>query len=258
MKGKKQREVAFFKEAISIEPTFFPGHILDENGERPDILMETANGIVGIEITDYWRGRTQNRGGSKIRRLEAAQEDLTNKAQELFEAKHSEPIFVTFHWKSNSIPKKSEIRELANALVKVVSQNIPSEVYSKITVGYHELQETSLDFYLYNIRVQRLKEGVTGGWGVISASFTSVAIEEIQKIIDEKNTKVEEYLSRCDHVVLLIIAESSLRLSGHASLSKEMLTHRYQSEFEQVFFFDRATKKVHLLHRHDDANANVS
>jgi hypothetical protein len=58
---------------------------------------------------------------------------------------------------------------------------------------------------------------------------------------------VQKYLTRCDEVSLLIVAESFIALSGHISFSQDVLSHKYTTCFKRVLFYDRATKKVHLL-----------
>jgi len=90
--NQKIRELFFLKEAILIEPTLFPGSIIDSEGEKPDILMQAAERIIGIEITDYWRGRTQNKGGSAMHRSEEAQKDLVKMAYQAFMTNHSENL----------------------------------------------------------------------------------------------------------------------------------------------------------------------
>lgn len=244
---QKMRELSLLKEAKSLEPTLFPGTIVDSEGERPDILMQSADRIIGIEITDYWRGRSQQKGGSAMHRSEKAQWNLANKAYQAYTANHSEPVFVTFHFKSQEALAGKQLIQLASALADIVGQHIPQDLYAKRRLDYSELEGTGLEPFVYGINVQRMRDDYSDGWGVVSAGFISASTVELQGIINEKDAKVHVYLTRCDEVSLLIVAESFLDLSGHISFSQDVLSHKYTYGFTHVLFYDRAIEKVHLL-----------
>lgn len=244
---QKMRELAFLKEVKSLEPTLFPGSIVDSIGEKPDILMQAAERIIGIEITDYWRGRTQKKGGSAMHRSEAAQKNLAKMAHQVYKSNHSEPIFVTLQFNPHEALAKTKLGKLASTLADIVGQYIPQELYAKKKLDYSDLEGTGLEPFVFSINVQRMRDDSGDGWGVVSAGFLSTTTEELQGIINEKNPKVQGYMTRCDEVSLLIVAESCLDLSGHISLSQDVLSHKYTTGFKRVLFYDRATSRVHLL-----------
>jgi hypothetical protein len=241
--GQKARERAFLTEAVSLEPLLFTGPIQDS--ERPDFLMQAAGTTIGIEIMEYARG--QHTGESAMRRSEAAQKQLANMAHQAFKANHAEPIFVTLHCNPYEAPAKAELQRLVSILVDIVGQHIPQELYAKIKLDYDDLEGTGLQSFVYSINVQRVRDDRGDGWGVMSADFISTTAEELQGIINFKNPKVPDYLTRCDKIWLFIVAESFLDLSGNISFSEDVLQHRYTTSFERVLFYDRATKRVHLL-----------
>jgi hypothetical protein len=244
---QKMRELALLKEAKYLEPTLFPGIIIDSEGEKPDILMQSTDRIIGIEITDYWRGRSQQKGGSAMHRSEKAQWNLANMAYQSYTSNHSEPVFVTFYFKSQEVLDGKQLIQLASALADIVGQHIPQELYAKRILDYSELEGTELEPFVYGINVQRMRDDYSDGWGVVSSGFISASSEELQGIINEKDPKLDVYLTRCDEVSLLIVAESFLDLSGHISFSQDVLSHKYIYNFNRVLFYDRATEKVHLL-----------
>lgn len=244
---QKMRELAFLKEAKSLESTLFPGTIIDSEGEKPDILMQSADRKIGIEITDYWRGRSQQKGGSAMHRSEKAQWNLANMAYQAYTANHSEPIFVTLQCKSQEPLARTKLKQLASTLADIVGQHIPQELYAKRRLDYSDLEGTGLEPFVYGINVQRMRDDSSDGWGVVSAGFLSATTEELQCIINEKDPKVQVYLTRCDEVSLLIVAESFLNPSGNISFSQDVLSHNFTYGFKRVLFYDRATKEVHLL-----------
>lgn len=241
------RELAFLKEAKSLEPTLFPGSIIDSEGEKPDILMQADKRIFGIEITDYRRGRTQEKGGSAMHRSEETLKKLAKMAHQIYKRNHSEPIFVTLQCNLQEAPAKMKLEQLASTLADIVGQHIPQELHAKMKIDYSDLQGTVLDPFVHSIYVQRMRDDSGDGCGVLSAGFISATTEELQGIINDKDPKVQEYLTRCDEVSLLIVAESILDLSGIISFSQDVLSHKYTTGFKRVLFHDRATKKVHIL-----------
>ena len=62
-------------------------------------------------------------------------------------------------------------------------------------------------------------------------------IPELQRIIDEKNSKQGRYRQRCDECWLLIVASGG-RPSGLFEPSAETKNHLYHSLFERTYFIE--------------------
>lgn len=242
MNQQKMRELAFINEIVSLRPDLFPKPLAES--ESPDFLMQDHDKTIGIEMMEYVRG--QDNKGSIIRRSETAQQTLANYAYQAFKEKHNEAIFVTLHCDPNIAPEKSKLRQLASVLVNIVEPNIPQDLYASVKLDYDDLQGTDLQSFLYSINIQRVKAD-GDGWGIMSASFISTTQEEIQNIINLKDSKVSSYLKQCNEIWLLVVAESYLALSGHISFTTDILKHNYRTNFNRVLFYDRATKQVHIL-----------
>ncbi|OHB65236.1 MAG: hypothetical protein A2Y77_03020 [Planctomycetes bacterium RBG_13_62_9] len=64
-------------------------------------------------------------------------------------------------------------------------------------------------------------------------------VSELQRTIDEKNTKYDVYRQKCDECWLLIAANRFNPAQGYDfTLDGCPLTHCYASRFERVFFLE--------------------
>jgi len=242
-KQQKARERAFLSEAVALEPTLFSGTLVD--CERPDFLMNVTGRTIGIEVMEYGRG--QDTGESVMRRSEAALWQLADRSYQDFKSTYAEPLFVTLQGNPQEPPPRTKLPELSAALVKLVSQHIPQDLYAQIRLDYEQLQTTDVQPFIHGITIERMRDERGSGWGVMSAAFISATISELQGIIDLKNPKVPSYLTNCNEVWLFIVAESFLGISGHISFAKEVLQHIYTTDFTRVLFYDRAIRHVHQL-----------
>ena len=117
--NQKIRELFFLKEAILIEPTLFPGSIIDSEGEKPDILMQAAERIiealhqrcreVSVEQIVVVEDETPSHG--TIQSLESAYQDELSKKKvwspvdgfDLTSSRHVS--FSTEHFRKTFAPK---------------------------------------------------------------------------------------------------------------------------------------------------------
>jgi len=64
-------------------------------------------------------------------------------------------------------------------------------------------------------------------------------VSELQRTIDEKNTKYDVYRQKCEECWLLIAANKFNPAQGYDfTLDRYALTHCYGSRFERVFFLE--------------------
>jgi hypothetical protein len=93
--------------------------------------------------------------------------------------------------------------------------------------------------------VRRLKDQAKGVWAAIEAGFIGGGISDIQAIVELKEPKIASYLSRCDEVWLLIVADGA-HISSTLDLDIE-LDSTLRTQFTRVLFYDHVSKTVSRL-----------
>lgn len=242
MYNKKGRERKFLDEVAHIYPAFPVGEIIGT--ETPDFLIKQDTNIIGIEIVDYIRG--QNKGESAERRNEVLWQKVADTAKEMFELKHNVPLLVHFHWNKHHSLSLSEISSLANVVVQLVENHIPTQLFEQIRIGSEELDGTLLENLNHSITITRVRNDKQSLWSFISSGFTEVQTDEIQYLIDVKNDKAQEYLRHCDEIWLIIVADGKY-ISSNIDLPEAARDNVYISLFEQVLLYDRIGKSIYPL-----------
>jgi hypothetical protein len=75
-------------------------------------------------------------------------------------------------------------------------------------------------------------------WSVTESGWVKMDfVAELQRTIDDKNSKYGVYRKRCDECWLLIVASGG-RPSGLFEPSVETKSHVYRSQFERTFFME--------------------
>jgi len=242
MTNKKDRERLFLKEVTSIFPYFPSGTITDS--EQPDFLISTGDKVIGVELVDYVRG--QNKGDSLYRRNEILWQRVADAARAVFESQHSEPLMVHFHWHSHRHPRQSEVSAMANKAASVIENHIPVGLFDMIQIEHEQMGDGKLAYYAHSIHVTRTRNKEQVLWSFNNAGFISVPASELQELIESKDTKVTEYLRKCDEVWLVIVADGS-QISSNAELHQDVIDHDYSSDFTNILFYDRLHKNVFQL-----------
>jgi len=240
--NKKARERKFLDEVAQIYPAFPTGEIIDT--ESPDFLIMQNAKITGIEIVDYVRG--QDQGESAERRNEVLWQKVADTAKEIFESKYDVPLMIHFHWNQRYFIRQSEISQLANDVVRLVENHIPTQLFESIRIGSDELDGTLLENVAHFITITRARNEKQSLWSFISSGWIEVQTDEIQHLIDAKNDKAQEYLQRCGAVWLIIVADGRY-ITSNIDLPEAVANNIYISNFEQVLIYDRISKSVFPL-----------
>ncbi len=237
---KKVRERTFLNEISNLYKDFPSGTIIDH--ESPDFLVDQNSYILGIEIEDYIRGQTGE--GSGKRHREMVWKSIIDKAQSEFEIGCNIPVMVSFSWFPNRQPQQADTKPFVKTIISIVANHIPPDLSSWADVGYEELENLPLGEFLHSMTVCRIKEHVS--WSFDEGDFTEIRANEIEWLISSKNSKVSQYLSACNTVWLIIVADGEY-ISSYGDLTPEIVEHPYQTKFERVLFYDRVRKTVFKL-----------
>lgn len=240
--NKKARERKFLYEVSQKYPAFPVGEITET--ESPDFLIKQNTKIIGIEIVDYIRG--QSKGESAERRNEVIWQKVANTAKETFESKHNIPLMIHFHWNQSHFLRQSEISQLANDVVQLVENHIPTQLFENLRISSDELDNTRLENIVHFITITKVRNEKQSLWSFISSGWIEVQTNEIQHLIDTKNDKAQEYLRHCDEIWLIIVADGRY-ISSNIDLSEVATNNVYTSLFEQVLVYDHISKSVFPL-----------
>lgn len=103
--------------------TGFPVGAIDEC-ERPDFLVNTADCVIGIEITELHRANDSQPVPMQGR--EAVRNQIVQRAKALYDGKSATPIDCSVHLKDLSY-RRTDIEPLAAKIAALATRNIPAE-----------------------------------------------------------------------------------------------------------------------------------
>ena len=226
----KERErvcVKIFKEAYSKFPK---GKILDdENQEKPDFIVLTKNGKIGIEVTSIV--------DRKQKRSESECEKAVLEARRIYEMQHLPNLQVSVHIGCEKVFNKKNRSHFANAIAKQVINNTPPPK-SYIDLENRWNDSKSFPFEINNILIFNLPSLTQNHWHVPSGGICREDFEaELQDVLDEKESKIANYSPDCREQWLLVVAEN-MSASTFYEASEKTILHQYKSSFNKVFLLE--------------------
>ena len=206
-------------------------------GDKPDLLIRTQSGTIGIEHTRlYWPTAGQE---MPLQALEALQQRAVDLAWKAFEERGGPPLVVHVRF-NNRVIRKSEVRNVADRIRAVVARvNLPRG--EKQTIEGWRLRRAEpgvLPVQIDEIRILNPDfpepESLWGvPWGGAIPVLTK---EQLQAEIAQKETKLPEYRKICDSLWLLLVADG-FTLSTHFKLPDDIREMIFVSGFDRAFFF---------------------
>lgn len=229
---KKQREQRYIEQFAACFPDFPAGEI--ESREEPDFLIHGLRGPLGIEVRQLFKPATDPHPPQA---QEALEQHTVSKAQQIFEATHPTPLVVSFHFSAQEPLRKSRIEPLASEIAILVSINMPeTEEQKRLENPWDECTPFPEEIEVINVLrpaniTKPLWYPVRAGWEMSACS------DYFQEVIDEKNARHAAYKQCCGELWLLLVAPNSAP-SSFIDLSPEVLSHRFTSSFDRIFFFN--------------------
>lgn len=243
-KEQKYHELAHllaFKETISD----FPNGNIPEDQENPDFPITTPEKTIGIEHTEVFHESKKN--GTALQAEENYIFNILHKAKKFYNESKNIPLIVWIDLKIGTDFKKRNIDSIARNLVRIVEENIPEQD------SFNEVKRTweiddPLPKVVSSIMIIRFGSLTESSWSPIglSGAMPKVPPEFVQKSIDKKNPKVEDYKKRCAEVWLVIVVYGYLP-STLFEVSGKALSEIYNSNFDRTYLFDFQKKKSFLL-----------
>ncbi len=228
-KDRERHQLETFKAKFSEFPT---GTIVP--GEEPDFLVENRGRLVGIEVTEFYRGTPANEMPRQA--SESLKNQIVERARSIFEENGGPFLIVYVYFGFHIELRKNRVAELASKLAIIVSDN-PVNVGETIVL---ENQWDDLSYFpqeFISIDILRPFEVTQPLWAVPDADvIPKFSIEAVQQVIDKKNVLTPAYRKRSQELWLLII--HGFTLSSTFEDEREVLGHTYSSDFDRIFLFD--------------------
>jgi hypothetical protein len=222
----------FYLERFKENLPSFPQGIISPD-ERPDFLVKTSNGIVGIEITHFFRETKQG-----TQPLLQQREDLWRKiiqsAKSLYDKNGFPPAWIKIYFPPNFYCEKAKLQLVAEKIVRLVElhlsepTNNPDEIWSA-----DDIRQTGIRL----IFCHKMKKLADSNWSTSPIGFVPQMIpSQIQEILDGKNVLCGEYLKKCDKIWLAIIVNRFAH-SMFSLIPETILEHSYAHRFDSAFLF---------------------
>ena len=239
---KKAREETYLRRFRENFAGFPEGTILPS--ERPDFLVETDRGRLGVELTEYHISEPDEGRGSPTRAREGTEDQVLRMAAEQYRSKGLPPVVVNVLWHTNQALDRHRMPELATGLADLVQEHLP-EPNQSVTINerrhpagrYLPEEVASLHF----IRRDSISKG---SWTPVRAAFVpTISPSELQRTVRSKEAKVLSYRQQCREVWLLIVARG-FEPSTYVDLGSEIEVHEFESSFDRLFFLHHADEYV--------------
>src|SRR4030095_15247944 len=161
--------------------TEFPMGLVSKS-ENPDFLVQSVDGLIGIELTRLFRKSAQ--GHSLAREQESLRERIATEAKSRYEAVPRPPIHVSIHFNHNPALRKSDVTELAARLVELAIRLTP-DIGGKSEEEYHWLNRAYFPEQIAAVSVYRPRVLAKSVWSTPSADYVRILSgAEIQMEID--------------------------------------------------------------------------
>lgn len=212
--------------------------------EKPDFVVSTAERTYGVEVTSYYRSHSA--GDSPIQEQESLQDRVASKAHSLYLEMDGPPIHVSIRFNSSYRICKAQVMVLARAAVEIVRKKLPNiNQTAEVTDDWDD--EDCFSEVFDRVDVDRLTCDESN-WSASRATWPpDLAPEEIQKILNKKNSLCREYRTRCDEIWLLIEIDG-FQLASMVLSHESVVHHRYISQFDRVFILHDNAKLIELKH----------
>jgi hypothetical protein len=237
--SKKERERRFVEVFKSLYQDFPEGEIIaHEDQERPDAVVASLHGKIGIEITSI---HTES-----LKKEESEIEAVISEAVRIHEKSDLPKLHVGVHVGVGKTFSKKNRPALAAAIARLVAANIPA------ANGLAEIENdwddpSTFPYEINSILILRNTALTHNHWNCGSAAIVQEDLaDRIQEIISEKESRLSGYDSDCVEQWLLIVGENS-SASTFFDPSSSSLSHSYKSVFKKVFFLNSFSRRLSEL-----------
>jgi len=226
---KKEREFFYLNEFKRNFPNFPMGDIYPD--ESPDFLIRCPNETIGIEITHFFR-EMSSATGPTLQQRESVRKKIIAIAKEAYNSKELPSVFVGVHFDLKFYCQKTNIRPIAEKLVGIVEKSLPDLDKERLW-RRDEIQIGGVDL----LSVKKMRGIKRSHWSAPLASFVpTIDPQQIQSILDAKNTRCTNYRKKCNRIWLIIVMER-FQASSHSVIPEGIEELGYCHTFDSAFLF---------------------
>ncbi|HLZ17632.1 MAG TPA: hypothetical protein VKQ08_11355 [Cyclobacteriaceae bacterium] len=198
--------------------------------ESPDFLIKSANGNIGIELTDFYR-QMDSESPRPLQARDRVRQKIINKAKSIYDENGFAPVSASVYFDLNFDCAKPKIDSVANRFVRLAKCWLSEQTDEK-TWARDDIQINGV----HSLRVKRLKMAKSY-WRAPQASFVpELQPWQLQKILDEKSTYCEDYRKKCNKVWLIIVLDR-FRASSFSLIPERIAEHPFSHNFDSAFLF---------------------
>lgn len=206
--------------------------------EEPDFLVWNGEKNCGIEIVQYVRG--QGRDGSRLRWREELHNQIVASAKLKHEARSPIVLSVHVHWFHHRELRGSDVEWVSDELSKLVSEYELLAINESIAIEPD--YRAQINDFITRVSLRRRSSG-RNAWSNVEVGPAEADGRELQDLISLKNVKVNTYLKKCSEVWLIIVADGQ-RISSSGELNNGVRQMKFESEFDNVLYFDAEAESV--------------
>jgi len=226
---KKAKETRFLEIARS-RYADFPAGVIAE-GENPDFIISTSQGLIGIEVTQL----LQEANGAEFvpHEVEKFQRKAVLRAQQVYEKNWGRHVQVRVYFSPGAVAdtRKQELAELADGLAEFVRANYQGRSVSCLLQRSHPLSLMGVAGIMVDV-----PKALESCWFAAARSRRMLATYDLlAKRISRKNARLAAYRQSAERVWLLVGTEDSFTPAGNVGVPRNTIqTWSFESDFDKV------------------------
>jgi len=238
---KRENEIRHLNKFRNLFPLFPNQEFLHD--DKPDFLVLTTTHLLGIEHSEVL---IDDNYKMQLRAKESQQEDIISKAQQEYaKLRKTPPVKVIFGFGNYTLMEIKDRLALAKTIACYV-HNAVGEITDPKQSKNVEIPKANIPEELRYATISILKEGSKHFWRCNRSGWVVEDCRELlQKTIDKKNEKFNNYMEKCQECWLLLVAD--LKPSSFISPNQETLDYEFTSRFARTFFLDLGEGILHQL-----------
>lgn len=203
-KAKKDLERQYLDRVRDLLADFPLGAIHER--EKPDFLVNTADCVIGIEITELHRAYDSQPVPMQGR--EAIRDQIVQRAKALYDGEGVPLIDCCVHLKDLSY-RRTDIEPLAAKIAALAKRNIPPEGTPAKREQYDWVNRVYFPEEVDYIRVARFDGLTESSFGTAGSTWAEpLTPDTVRAVIDTKDGNIDEYLRQCAEAWLVIVTDS--------------------------------------------------
>ncbi len=254
MKAMKQERNSQVSDLELFLRTYFkslPEDVIHD--DRPDLIIRLGDRAVGIEHTRIYRTLGEI-SGLEPHAQEALQFQIVDKAWQLHSGISSEKLWLSVDFEDVTTYRKKEVQLIADSIARVVQDALMHLLSNRDDGLWYQIEEwrhrrLGLEFprQVKKIDFQMVDNPGYEIWGPSYGYVVPhMSVERVRGKIEIKEKQLPDYLSKCNEVWLLIVADTGVP-SNHFEIDQDLLSEQFSTRFSKVFLMRSFHLDLHEL-----------